>query len=77
MSKFKLKDFLKVSYEVILVFLQFFIICLHFFQWQLFPKKQILELSSISYFMGILIIIIALIIMLVDNYYFMIRHLVK
>ena len=64
MARFQLKVFLKTSYELILVFLQFFIIILHFFEWQLIPKKQIIQVGSISYFTGILIIIIALIIML-------------
>ena len=65
MTKFQLKVSLKVAYEIILVFLQFFIISLHFFQWELFPKKQIIQVNPISYFMGILIIIIAFIIMLI------------
>ena len=64
MTKFKLKVFLKALYELILVFLQFFIIFLHFFQWELIPKKQIIEVSYLFYFMGILIIIIGFIIML-------------
>ena len=66
MSKFHLKDFFNASYDLMLVFLQFFIISLHFFQWELFPKKQIIQVNPISYFMGILIIIIAFIIMLVS-----------
>ena len=65
MTKFKLKVFLKVAYEIILVFLQFFIIILHFFQWEFIPQKQIIQVSPFSYLMGILIIIIAFIIMLV------------
>ena len=65
MTKFKLKVFLKAAYELILVFLQFFIISLHFINWELLPKKQIIQVTPISYFMGILIIIIAFIIMLV------------
>ena len=65
MTKFKLIVFLKATYELILVFLQFSIIALHFFQWELLPKKQIIQVTTISYFMGILIIIIAFIIMLV------------
>jgi len=65
MTKFQLKVFLKAAYELILVFLQFFIITLHFIQWELLPKKQIIQVTPISYFMGILIIIIAFIIMLV------------
>ena len=65
MTKFKLKVFLKAAYELILVFLQFFIISLHFIHWELLPKKQIIQVTPISYFMGILIIIIAFIIMLV------------
>ena len=65
MTKFKLKVSLKVTYEIILVFLQFFIIMLHFFKWELIPQKQIIQVSPLSYLMGILIIIIASIIMLV------------
>jgi len=49
-----------------LVFLQFFIISLHIFQWEFLPQKQIIQASSFSYLLGILIIIIAFIIMLVS-----------
>ncbi len=66
MSKFQLKNFFKNTYDLMLVFLQFFIISLHFFQSEFLPQKQIIQASSFSYFMGILIIIIALIIMLVS-----------
>ena len=66
MTKFQLKIFLKVAYEIILVFLQFFIISLHFFQWEFIPQKQIIQASPFSYFLGILIILIAFIIMLVS-----------
>ena len=66
MTKFQLKIFLKAAYEIILVFLQFFIISLHFFQWEFIPQKQIIQASPFSYFLGILIIIIAFIIMLVS-----------
>ena len=64
MSKFKLKIFFKAAYDLILVFLQFFIISLHFFQLEFFPQKQIIQASPFSYFPGILIIIIAFIIMI-------------
>ena len=43
MTKFQLKIFLKAAYEIILVFLQFFIISLHFFQWEFLPQKQIIQ----------------------------------
>jgi len=66
MTKFQLKFFLKTAYEIILVFLQFFIIGLHFFQWEFIPKKQIIPTSPFSYFLGILIIIIAFTIMIVS-----------
>ena len=66
MTKLKLKIFSKRVYELILVFLQFFIVSLHFFQWELIPRKQIIQVSTISYFIGILIIIIALIIMFIS-----------
>ena len=65
MTKFQLKNFLKAAYEIILVFLQFFIISLHFFQWEFIPQKQIIQVSTLSYLLGVLIIIIALIILLV------------
>ncbi len=65
MTKFQLKIFLNASYEIILVFLQFFIISLHFFKWEFIPEKQIIKVTPFSYFVGFLIIIIAFIILLV------------
>ena len=65
MTKFPLKIFLKAAYEIILVFLQFFIISLHFFQWEFIPNKQIIEVTPFSYYLGFLIMIIACIILLV------------
>ena len=65
MSKFQLKIFFKAAYDLMLVFLQFFTISLHFFKWEFLPQKQIIQDSSFSYWTGILIIIIGLIIMLV------------
>ena len=65
MTKFQLKNFLKAAYEIILVFLQFFIISLHFFQWEFIPQKQIIQVSTLSYLVGFLIIIMAFIILLV------------
>ena len=65
MTKFHLKIFFKAAYELTLVFLQFFIISLHFFQWEFIPQKQIIQVSSFSYFVGFLIIIIAFILLLV------------
>ena len=65
MSKFQLKIFLKAAYEIILVFLQFFIISLHFFELEFLPQKQLIQVSSLSYLVGFLIIIIAFIILLV------------
>ena len=64
MIKLKLKTFVKASYEVILVFLQFFIIILHFYQLEFVSQKQIIQVSPFSYLFGILIIIISSIIML-------------
>ena len=66
MTKFQLKIFLKAAYEIILVFLQFFIISLHFFQWEFIPQKQIIQVSTLSYLVGFLIIIIAFIILLIS-----------
>jgi len=65
MSKFQLKNFFKAAYDLMLVFLQFFIISLHFFQWEFIPQKQIIQVTPFSYFVGFLIIIIAFIILLV------------
>jgi len=65
MTKFQLKIFLKTAYEIILVFLQFFIISLHFFKWEFIPEKQIIQVTPFSYFVGFLIIIISFIILLV------------
>ena len=66
MTKFQLKNFFKAAYEIILVFLQFFIIILHFFKWEFIPEKQIIQITPFSYFVGLLIIIIAFIILLVS-----------
>ena len=66
MSKFQLKNFFKAAYDLMLVFLQFFIISLHFLQWEFLPEKQIIQASPFSYFLGILIIIISFIIMLIS-----------
>jgi len=63
MSKFQLKNFFKAAYDLMLVFFQFFIISLHFFQWEFIPQKQIFQANTFSYFLGILIIIIAFIIL--------------
>ena len=65
MTKFQLIIFLKAAFEIILVFLQFFIIILHFFQWEFIPQKQIIQVSPLSYLIGFLIIIISFIILLV------------
>ena len=65
MTKFQLKFFLKAAYEKILVFLQFFIVSLHFFQLEFIPQKQIIQVSPLSYLVGFLIIIISLIILLI------------
>ena len=59
MTKFKLKFFIKATNELSLVFLQFLIIFFHFFQWEILPNKQIIQVNPIFYFLGILIIIIA------------------
>jgi len=66
MSKFQLKNFFKATFDLMFVFLQFFIISLHFFQLEFLPQKQIIQESPFSYFLGILIIISAFIIILVS-----------
>ena len=65
MSEFQLKIFFKAFYDLILVFLQFFIISLHFIKWEFIPEKQIIQVTPFSYFVGFLIISIAFIIFLV------------
>ena len=65
MAKFQSKIFFKAAYEIILVFLQFFIISLHFFKWEFIPEKQIIQVTPFSYFVGFFIIIVAFIILLV------------
>ena len=65
MTKFHLKFVLKATYEILLVFLQFFFISLHFFKLEFFPEKEIIKVSPLSYLVGFLIIIIAFIILLV------------
>ena len=65
MSKFQLKNFYKAAYDLMLVFLQFLIISLHFFKWEFIPQKQIIQVSLFSDLVGYLIIIIAFIILLV------------
>ena len=66
MTKLRLKIFFKTAYENILVFLQFFIITLHFFKWEFIPEKQIIKVTPFSYFVGFLIIIIAFTILLIS-----------
>ena len=65
MTKFQLKILFKAAYGISLVFFQFFIIILHFFQWNFIPQKQIMQVNPFSYLMGISIIIIAFIIILI------------
>ena len=65
MSKFQLKIFFKAAYDLMLVFLQFFIISLHFFSWEIIPQIQIIQVNPFFYLMGFLIIMIAFIILLV------------
>ncbi len=65
MTKFQLKNFFKAAYELSLVFLQFLIISLHFYQWEFISQKQIIQVGPFSYLVGFLIILIAFIILLV------------
>ena len=64
MTKLEFKIFIKSAYELSLVFLQFFNISLHFFQWEFIPQKQIIQVSFFSSLVGYLIILIAFIILL-------------
>ena len=64
MSKLKLRLFLKASLELLIVFFQFVIIVLHFFELQFLPKRQIIQTNPIFYFLAFLIILIASIIIL-------------
>ena len=65
MSKFQLKNLFKAAYDLMLVFLQFFIIGLHFFKWEFIPEKKIIQVTPFSYFVGFVIIITAFIILFV------------
>ena len=66
MSKFKLKRFLKISYEFFLVLLQFFIIILHFIHLEFIPKKEIMQVNFIFSFVGFFFIIISTIVILIS-----------
>ena len=63
MSKFQLIKYLKTSYEFFIVILQFFIIVLHFIQWEFLSRREIVKVDFIFSFLGFLLIIFALIIM--------------
>ena len=63
MSKFHLKESLQAINELIIVFLQFLIIILHFIQWDFLTKKEIVKVNSIYNFFGLLIIITGTIVM--------------
>jgi len=63
MSKFHLKESLQAINELILVFLQFLIIILHFIQWDFLTKKEIVKVNSIYNFLGLIIIITGSIVM--------------
>ena len=65
MSKFHLKKYLRASYEIILVSLQFFVIILHFIRLDFSPEREILQVNSVFNMVGFLIITMALIIILV------------
>ena len=64
MNKYGLKELLKISNELALVFVQFLIIFLHFIKLEFFTKKEIIQVNLIFSFVGFLIIIIASISML-------------
>ena len=63
-SKFKLKRFLKIFNEYILVILQFFIIIFHFIKWDLIPSKEIIQANSIFNILGFLVILCSSLFML-------------
>ena len=63
MSKFQLIKYLKNSYEFFIVILQFFIIVLHFIQWEFLSRIEIVKVNFIFSFLGFLLIIFGLIIM--------------
>ena len=56
--------FHKRTKDLLLVILQFCIIILHFFEFKYLPKKEILQVNSISNMLGYLIIAFALFIMI-------------
>ena len=63
MSKFNIKGFLKASNEIILVFIQFLVIGLHFINFKFLDKIEIIPGNPIFSFLGLIIILIASIIM--------------
>ncbi|ABM72402.1 Putative protein-S-isoprenylcysteine methyltransferase [Prochlorococcus marinus str. MIT 9515] len=65
MSKLNLKVYLKTSNEIILVILQFFIIILHFIEYESFPKIKLIQDNSKFSFVGYIIVLIASIVLLI------------
>ena len=65
MSKLNLFEILKAANELIIVFLQFCTIALHFVRWEFIPEKEIIRVNFIFFFIGLLIIVIGSAIMLV------------
>ena len=63
MSKLNLKGFLKASNEIILVFIQFLVIGLHFINFKVLHKIEIIPGNPIFSLLGLIIILIASIIM--------------
>ncbi len=66
MSKFQLARIFKTPYEFFLVFLQFFIIILHFIKLKFLPREEIMQVNFIFSFVGFLLIIISTIVMLIS-----------
>ena len=64
MYKFKLSQFHKVFSSIILVFLQFLIIILHFINFKFLPNVEIMQVNYLFIFIGFSIILIASFIML-------------
>jgi len=64
MYKFKLSQFHKVFSSIILVFLQFLIIILHFINFKFLPNVEIMPVNYLFIFIGFSIILIASFIML-------------
>ena len=64
MFNYKLKEFFRDFYQLLLVLLQFFIIFLHFIEWEFISREEIIQSNVIFNLISVFMIIGGLIIML-------------